>query len=355
MTHFFRPPARKPAGAAPGTLIHVGERKMAATRISLIDYDAGRLTERDVEDVGELLPLKDSSSTSWIDVVGLHDIGQIETIGKHFGIHPLVQEDILNTRQRPKVDAYEDYLHICIKMITFDAESGHLAPEQISLIIGNHHLITFQEMIGDSFEPVRERLRRGAPRIREGGTSYLAYALMDAVVDHYFVALDQIGGEIADLEEALLAAPTTDTLETLHRLKREMLYYRKLVWPVRELLGRLVREDHALISDKTIVYLNDVYDHTIQVIDTIESYRDMLSGMMDLYLSTVSNRMNEVMKVLTLIATIFIPLTFLAGIYGMNFKVMPELEWPWAYFALWGLMIAIAAVLLMLFKRKHWL
>ncbi|MFH1983400.1 MAG: magnesium/cobalt transporter CorA [Pseudomonadota bacterium] len=355
MTRFIKLSTHKKAGAAPGTLVHVGEKKMETTHISLLDYDADHLAERHIEDLDDLLPLKASPTTSWIDVVGIHDVKRIEWLGSLFDIHPLVQEDILNTGQRPKMENFDDYLFVCIKMLSFDPAAGHIASEQVSLVIGPHYLITFQEVAGDCFEPVRERIRKGKLRIRLGGPGYLAYAILDAVVDHYFTVLEQIGIEIEALEEAVLTDTSPETRETLHRMKNEMLLFRKLAWPVRELISRLTKEESDLIDEKTGVYFNDVHDHAIQVIDTIESYRDMLSGMMDLYLTTMSNRMNEVMKVLTIIATIFIPLTFMAGVYGMNFKYMPELEWPWAYFALWAAMIAVALAMVSFFRRKGWL
>lgn len=230
-----------------------------------------------------------------------------------------------------------------------------ITSEQVSLVFGPNYLITFQEAMADCFEPVRERIRKDKLRIRQGGSGYLAYAILDAAVDHYFVVLEQLEIEIEALEEAVIDETSPDTREALHRLKKEMLFFQKQVWPVREVVSRLHKEESDLITEKASVFINDVHDHTIQVIDTIESYRDMLSGMMDLYLTTISNRMNEVMKVLTIIATIFIPLTFMAGIYGMNFKYMPELEWPWAYFALWGLMIVVALAMLAFFRRKRWL
>jgi magnesium transporter len=355
VTRFIKLSVHKKAGAGPGTLVHVGERKMDATRITLIDYDADHVSERKIDDLDDLQPLKESPSTSWIEVFGLHEISYIERLGKLFDIHPLVQEDILNTGQRPKVENFDRFLFVCIKMLSYDAGARHIASEQVSLVIGPHFLISFQEAEGDCFEPVRDRVRKGKLRIRQGDSGYLAYALLDAIVDHYFAILEQIGADIESLEEAVIGEASPDMHEALHRLRREMLYFRKQAWPVRELVSRLNKEESDLISDQTGVYFNDIHDHTIQVIDTIESYRDMLSGIMDLYLTINSNRMNEVMKVLTIIATIFIPLTFLAGIYGMNFKVMPELEWPWAYFALWGVMIAVAGALLAFFKYNKWL
>jgi magnesium transporter len=279
----------------------------------------------------------------------------IEKVGQHFDIHPLTLEDVVSTGQRPKVEDFENYLFVVLKMLSFDESTGHISSEQISLILGKHYLFSFQEQAGDVFDQVRQRIRQAKGRIRRSGCDYLAYALTDAVVDHYFGVLEKLGEKIEDLEEELLKEPTLKTLQTIHSLKREILYFRKQVWPLREVLSALVKDQSNLIEDMTQVFLRDVYDHTIQVIDTIESLRDVLSGLQDLYLSTISNRMNEVMKVLTMMATIFIPLTFIAGIYGMNFEYMPELKWKWSYPVLWGVLVAIFVSMLIWFKRKRWL
>ena len=240
-------------------------------------------------------------------------------------------------------------------MLSFDDAAGHIKSEQISLVLGEHFLFSFQEQKGDGFDPVRQRIRRAKGRIRQSGCDYLAYALMDAVVDHYYVVLEKLGDKIENLEEVLLTEPSLETLQTIHALKREMIYFRKQVWPLREALGSLLKDHSTLVEETTRVFLRDVYDHAIQVIDTIESLRDVLSGLQDFYMSTISNRMNEVMKVLTIMATIFIPLTFIAGIYGMNFEFMPELKWKWSYPLLWVLLVAILGIMIFWFKRKKWL
>jgi magnesium transporter len=343
------------AGTAPGTLVHVGERKAGKARITVIDFDSEQLDERQLDTIDEALHLKDLPTTTWLNIDGLHDIEIIETIGEHFNLHPLVLEDILNTGQRSKADDYGDYAYIVLKMLHVDQEKNEIRSEQISLVLGNHFLISFQEIEGDVFASVRERIRKGRGRIRSSGCSYLAYALIDAIVDHYFIILETMGATIESLEEDLLAEPTAQTMETIHDLKRELIYVRKQVWPIREVINALIKGEIPLVHDKTVVFFRDVYDHTIQVMDTIESYRDVLSGMLDLYLSTISNRMNEVMKVLTIIATIFIPITFVAGIYGMNFKYMPELDWKWGYVAVWGIISAIALIMVIYFKRKKWI
>jgi magnesium transporter len=345
----------KKAGAAPGTLVHIGEKKTERVRIRLIDYDKKQLQEKELKTIEECFPCKDEPTISWINIDGVHDIETIEKVGGHFGIHPLVLEDIVNTGQRPKAEDFDDYVYIVLKMLYYDAKEKEVRAEQFSLILGSNFLISFQERVGDVFELVRERIRKGKGHIRKAGADYLAYALMDAIVDQYFIIMEIFGDKMEALEEELVENPTGRTMETIHTMKREMIYFRKQVWPLREVVGGLVRGEFSLISESTAVYLRDVYDHTIQVIDTVESLRDVLGGMLDLYLSTISNRMNEVMKVLTIIATIFIPLTFVAGIYGMNFKYMPELEWHWGYYMIWGVMAVVVVTMVVYFKRRAWL
>jgi len=264
-------------------------------------------------------------------------------------------EDIANTDQRPKIEDFESYLFAVLKMLSYDEKEGEIIVEQLSLILGPSWVISFQENEGDVFDPIRERIRGAQGRIRKMGADYLVYALIDAVVDNYFIAIEKIGEKIEDIEDELVASPSPETLRAIHNLKRQMIVLRKSVWPLREVISRLERWESQLISKLTDIYLRDVYDHTIQVIDAIETYRDMLSGMLDIYLSSVSNRMNEVMKVLTIIATIFIPLTLVAGIYGMNFSYMPELKWDWGYPMVLSIMLAIGLVMLIYFRKKKWL
>jgi len=343
------------AGHAPGTLIHIGEKRIEKVRIRLIDYDEKKLQEKELETIDECFRCKDEPTVSWINIDGLHDVEAIQRVGEHFNIHPLVLEDIVNTGQRPKAEDFDDYAYVVLKMLYYDEQEDEVTSEQFSLILGSNFLISFQERVGDVFELVRERIRKGKGRIRKAGVDYLAYSLMDAIVDRYFHIMEIFGDKMEALEEELVENPTGRTLETIHTMKREMIYFRKQVWPLREVLGSLVRGEFSLVSESTALYLRDVHDHTIQVIDTLESLRDVLGGMLDLYLSTLSNRMNEVMKVLTIIATIFIPLTFVAGIYGMNFKYMPELEWHWGYFMVWGIMVVIFIAMVAYFRKKAWL
>jgi magnesium transporter len=345
----------KKAGASPGTLVHIGDQKVDETRITLIDYDEAHLQERVLDDIKEAFPLKDLPTVTWINIDGLHEIDIIEKVGRHFNIHPLVLEDIVNTGQRPKTEEFEDFIFVVLKMLHYNENSEKISSEQFSLVLGSNFLITFQEIQGDVFRTVRERIHKSKTRIRKAGCDYLAYALIDAIVDHYFVILEALGNKIEDLETQLLDDPTRDTLEIIHEMKREMIYLRKQIWPIREIINGLVKSESSLIQEQMHIYFRDVYDHTIQIIDTIESYRDILAGMLEIYLSTLSNRMNEVMKVLTIIATIFIPITFIAGVYGMNFKFMPELEWRGGYFMVWGIVIVVVGIMIGFFKKKQWL
>ena len=351
---FFSKSSKK-AGMSPGILVHVGEQKIETARITLMAYDQDRLEEKKLDSIEESFAFKDAPPVNWINIDGLHEVELIEKIGTHFNIHPLTLEDIVNTGQRPKVEDFEKYVYLVFKMLKFDETTGHITSEQVSLIVGPHYLLSFQEIEGDVFEAVRERIRKGRFHIRKSGPDYLAYALLDAVVDHYFSILEKMGERIEDLEERLHQQATPEILKAISDLKRELIYFRKQVWPVREVLSTWQKAESSIVQEANKIFIRDVYDHTIQVIDTIESLRDIISGLMDLYLSTVSNKMNEVMKVLTIMATTFIPLTFVAGIYGMNFKYMPELEWKWSYPVLWVLLIVIFSGMMFYFKRKKWL
>ena len=351
----FKKRRSKKAGLPPGTPVYVGERKDEKVRISVLDYDEVQYQEKEVKDVEECFPFKDTSTVTWINIDGIHQIDIIEKIGRHFGLHPLIQEDIVNTEQRPKMEDFGSYIYIVLKMIYHDENDGEIKMEQVSLILGENYVISFQEKEGDIFNHVRERLRNGKGRIRKMKADYLAYSLLDTVVDNYFFILEKTGEQIEELEDRVVSQPKPETLQEIHRLKRMMIFLRRSVWPLREVISNLERGESSLIQETSRIYLRDVYDHTIQVIDSVETFRDMLSGMHDTYLSSISNRMNEIMKVLTIIATIFIPLTFIAGIYGMNFKFMPELEWQWGYFAVWLIMVGVAVVMVLFFRRKRWL
>jgi magnesium transporter len=344
----------KAIGLTPGTPLYTGEEKEEKVRITLIDYNADQFLEKEISAAEDCFVCRDSSSVSWINLDGIHDTSLIENLGLHFDLHPLVMEDITNSWQRPKMESYDHFLYVVVKMLSYDEPNREVTGEQVSFILGKHVVLSFQERPGDIFEPVRERIRTGKGRIRRMGPDYLVYALLDTIVDQYFVILEKVGEHIEELEEAVVSDPRPETLHEIHKLKREMIFLRKSIWPLRELVNGLEREESSLVTKPTLRYLRDAYDHTIQVIDTVETFRDMLSGMHDTYLSSISNRMNEIMKVLTIIATIFIPLTFIAGIYGMNFEFMPELKWPWAYPAVWFVMLLLAGFMVLYFRRKRW-
>jgi magnesium transporter len=345
----------KAPGSMPGTLMHTGQRKVDQVRIRLIDYDPDKIDERTLEGVDESFPYADRPPVTWVNIDGLHDAAVAEAVAERFGVHRLALEDVLSPSQRPKVENYDDHYLVILKMLTFEKETESVVSEQLSLIVGDKYLFSFQERYGDVFEPVRERLRQAKGRIRSRGTDYLAYALVDAVVDNYFRVLEAMGDTVEALEETVLTEPAAETLHRIHHLRREMLIVRRAVWPLREVLGQMYRDEMTLITAETQLFLRDVYDHSVQVIDTTETLREVLSGAMDLYLSGLSNRMNEVMKVLTIIATIFIPLSFFAGVYGMNFEFMPELGIRWAYPALLAFMAVVSGGMLWAFRRKGWL
>jgi len=354
MLKLFRKTARK-VGLPPGTLVQAEEKKAEKARISLIDYDEAQFQEKEAATIEECFPFKDKPTVTWINIDGIHQADILEKIGAHFGIHPLVLEDIMNPAQRPKIEDFEDYIYVIVKMIYFDDKKKDIEVEQLSIILGPNFVISFQEKEGDIFNPIRDRIRKARGRIRKMKPDYLAYALLDTMVDHYFIVLEKLGEKIEGMEEELVTKPTPETLQSIHTLKRELIFLRKSIWPLREVISVLERGESSLIHKSTIIYLRDVYDHTIQVVDTIETFRDMVSGMLDIYLSSISNKMNEVMKVLTIIATIFIPLTFVAGLYGMNFKYIPELEWRWGYFAALFVMVIIGFGMVMYFRNKKWL
>jgi magnesium transporter len=342
-------------GLPPGTLVHIGEKKAEIQKITIMDYSEAHFQEKEIKTIEECFLFKETPTVTWVNIDGLHQVEILEKLGECYGFHPLVLEDILNTDQRPKIEDYGEYLYIVLKMLDQSNKSNEILTEQISLILGPSFVISFQESEGDVFDPIRERIRSGKGGIRKMGADYLAYALLDSIVDNYFIVMEKLGEKIEFLEEELVKRPIPETLQTIHHLKREMIFFRKAVWPLREVIGSLERGELPLVKETTRIYLRDVYDHTIQVIDIIETFRDMVSGMLDIYLSSVSNRLNAVMKVLTIIATIFMPLTFIAGIYGMNFKHMPELEWRWGYPTVWIAVILIGVSMLIYFKKKGWL
>jgi magnesium transporter len=340
-------------GEPPGTLVYHGKSTQERVKITLIQYNETIFHEKDYYDLSECLDTVIPNTVKWINIDGIHRVELIEAVGKRFGVHPLTMEDIVNTNQRAKFEDYESYVVSIMKMIYYDTE---IHSEQLSVVLMDGLVISFQEVHGgDAFDMIRTRLRQGKGRVRKMGADYLAYALLDAVVDCYFNVLEKVGDRIEFIEEELVDEPSKDILRQIHHLKREMIFLRKAVWPMRELINNLERSETELIKPTTDVYLRDLHDHVIRVIDTVETFRDLLSGMMDIYLSSVSNRMNEVMKVLTIITTIFVPITFIVGIYGMNFDEMPELHSKWGYPITWVSILITVGSLLIYFRRKKWL
>jgi len=343
----------KKVSSAPGTLEYTGESRTERVRIRLIDYRDEHLEEREIEELDALAPYRDSENVTWMNVDGLHDTAILERLRDRLGVHPLVLEDIANTQQRPKLEDHGEYLFVVTRVFSVD-DSGHLSSEQISFLLGKSSVLSFQEVGGDVFEGVRERIRNGKGRLRHHGADYLLYALVDAIVDSYFVVLEQFAERLETLEEEIAANAQPEQLRKIHEYRRELILLRKHIFPMREMVSGLKRTESELVKEDTHVFIDDVYDHVIRVMETVDSYRELLSSLQDLYLSSISNRMNEVMKVLTIIATIFVPLTFVAGIYGMNFEVMPELGWPWAYAVFWVVIAGITGAMLAFFRRKGW-
>lgn len=342
-------------GQRPGALIHVGEKKVENVTINLIEYDAENINEVQNASFEQCLESKNKPNVSWIDIIGIHDPNIIKTFGDSFDLHPLHQSNIMNTELRPSIEVSDNHILVMLKMPHYSTETGKLDLEQVSIIISENHLLTFQETPDDFFDQIRKRLRDKSGSIRKLKSDYLAYAIIDAIIDSYFLVIEQIGDITEELEEELMKNPTAETMQTIQTLKRRMIALRKSVWPAREIVDSLGREDTIFISDNTRTYLRDVYNHVIQVTDSIEGLRDVIGGMLDTYLSSVSNRMNEVMKTLTIVAAIFIPITFIAGIYGTNFSYVPELEWEGSYFAMLGAMGIIVFAMMVYFKKKKWL
>lgn len=340
----------------PGSLIHVGDVLETSTRMTVIDYRSGNIEEQPLQSIRDTLKYRDSDSVTWVIIEGLADVEIVEDIGTCFGIHELVLEDILNTHQRPKFEDYEDYLYVALKCLLLEEEQFSVSHEQISLLILRNFIFTFKEKKDDLLAPVRQQIKTSKGRFLSQGSGYLGYAILDTVIDQGFALIDSLDEAISALEDSLLSTePTPHTLHEIQKLKWEIITIRRHYSPTRELMAGMLRTDSELIHEKTRIYLRDVSDHAIRVIESIESYREILSGLLEIYISSVSNKLNEIMKVLTVFASIFIPLTFLAGIYGMNFDYMPELKWKWAYPVLWLVFITIPAVLLVYFKKKKWL
>jgi magnesium transporter len=345
----------KKAGLPPGSLVPIEESKPSKIQISLIDYDAHDFLEKKDVSLQDCLPHLENKKTTWINVCGIDDPKTIGEIGTHFGLHPLLLEDIMTSGQRSKLDDYKNIIYIVVKMLTYQEGKQEAADEQVSLVLGKNFVISFMESSHHIFAPAIERLHSSTSRIRQRGADYLCYTLIDCLVDNYFLILEKVDEKLENLEEELIHHPTPFTLQKIHRAKKEISLLRKSVWPMREVISNFRRMESPLIQDPTKLYIHDVYDHTIQAIDTIESFRDITAGMIDIYLSNLSQRMNEVMKVLTVVATIFVPLTFIASVYGMNFDNIPELHWKWGYYFVLSIMALISLFMILYFKRKRWL
>lgn len=347
--------SHKPVGASPGTIAYVGRERSGPVTISRIRYSTSGYEEPKAVSLAECVPDGASEGVTWFTIDGVHDVELLRVIGESFKLHPLVVEDIANTSQRPKLEQFDDYFFVALKMITYDQARQVVDAEHASVIFGKGWVLSFLEDAGDVFDPVRGRIHSGKGRIRRLGSDYLAYALIDAVVDCYFQVLEQVGEDIERVEEEVVNDAKPSTLKSVHNLKRELIFLRRSVWPMREISNSLIRDESPLVGHETRIFLRDLYDHTIHTIDTIETMRDIVSGMLDVYLSSVSNKMNQVMKLLTVMSSIFIPLTFVAGIYGMNFEYMPELHWIWGYPAVLLAMMGVALSLVVFFRRKDWI
>jgi len=354
MPKSFRKMGRK-VGLPPGSLVYTGDKGHLPARVTITCYNENNFVENELDAFAECLPVGDQEEVTWINVNGISQVQNLEKLGECFNIHPLVLEDILDLKQRPKVEDYETYLYLVLKAISRAPDAGEIIDAQVSLILGPHYVISCHDGDGDLFAPIRERLLKAKGRIRKLGADFLLYSLIDLIVDNYFVELENFGDQVEFLEDDVVSHPSPQTLRNVHQFKNDMIMVRKSLWPLREVIARLERRESPLISENLGIYFRDVYDHTIIAIDTVETYRDILSGMLDIYLSSMSNRLNGIMKVLTIIATIFMPLTFITSLYGMNFKNMPELGWHYGYYGVLGLIVLIAAFMLLYFRKKRWI
>ncbi|WMI64857.1 magnesium/cobalt transporter CorA [Aestuariibaculum sp. YM273] len=345
----------KKSGLAPGSVIYTGDKSDKNLFIEVFDYNKDQCIEKELHSIEEAFDFKLTDCVSWININGLNHVDAIERLGTHFSLHPLVIEDLVSISQRPKIDEYEDYLFVVLKMLHLDAEEK-VNYEQVSFILGPNYVLSFQESEGDVFGSVRERIRLGKGRVRTMQSDYLLYILMDAIVDEYFSVIETLGDKIEDLETDIFEGSIEESAtKVIQELKKEVLKVRRSIFPLREVINRIEKHESELIQQRTKTYYRDIYDHLIQVTENIDIYREMIWSLMDMYMTTISNKMNEVMKVLTIMASIFIPLTFIAGIYGMNFEYIPELHYKYSYFILWGVMIVLFIAMLIYFKRRKWL
>jgi magnesium transporter len=343
-------------GQAPGMLLHIGDKKTEEVHLTIYDFNKdNHFIEKKDAAFEDLHMGKTPDTTTWVNVSGLHDTELIGEIGRFFNLHPLLIEDILNTDQRPRMEPYDDFIYIVLKMLHWHEAETAVEIEQVSLLVSNNFVLTFEEGEDNIFDPLRQRLKNEKSRLRTCGSDYLAYAILDTIIDNYFIVLEKVSEQLEILEEEVITSPTPRTLDVIHNLKRELLYIRKVVWPLREAVGSITHGDIPPFDQNSVIYLRDVYEHVIQIIDSVETYRGLVAGMLDIYLSSISNKMNEIMKVLTVIATIFIPITFVTSLYGMNFTHMPELDEPLGYPMVWLIILTTSAGLLLYFKRRNWL
>lgn len=348
-------PRRGRAAQVPGTPMFIGRQRDAPVQLDRIVYDADRLEEQRNAAVADCAATSGSSRVSWISVSGVHDIPLLMQLGEAFGLDPMTLEDIANTNHRPKCELFPNYLFIVLKMLWYEQNGDRVAAEHVSLILGDNFVLSFLEDEGDLFDGVRHRIRHQVGRIRSMNADYLAYCLMDVIIDHYFAVVQSIGDEVEVVDDSLMLEPRHDFIRIIHHFKREVMTLRRAVWPMREVASQLTRRETPLLREETLVFWRDLYDHTVQVIEMVEASREMLASLHDSYLSSLSNRMNEVMKVLTIISTIFIPLSFIAGVYGMNFENMPELRWREGYRMVLLLMVVVGFSLLVFFRKRRWL
>lgn len=348
-------PRSKKHGLPPESLVYTGESPSRSTRIAMLDYDEHNLIEKQRLRVDECIPFKNAQTVTWINVDGVNEPGLLEDFGRVMGFHALMLEDILHTDQRPKIEDYGNYLYVVVKMLEYDVVKNEIVIEQLSLVLGSNYIISFQEFPGDFFDPLRERIRNSLGRIRKLGADYLAYAILDVIVDQYFMVLEKLGDKIEQIEDIAISDPKPDTARSIHALSREMIFVRRSVWPLREVAASLQRSDSPLLQQSNAVYFRDLQDHVMQVTDGIDTFRDLLSGMLDSYYSTITTRTNTVIKVLALFSAIFMPLTFIAGIFGMNFLHFPALKWQYGLEGSLALMGVVALAMAGIFGWKKWL
>lgn len=342
-------------GMPSGSLIHMGDERSHKVEVHVIDFNEESFKEYEVKDPGQLCDCLKKNTVSWINVDGIYDPQMIQQIGEQFSLHPLLMEDLMNPNHRPKIEDFEEYIHFTLKMLAFNHHTKSIEEEQVSFVLGEGWVISFQETPGDVFDPIRDRIRSNKGRIRKNKADYLAYALADIIVDHYFLIIDELENSIEELEDKVLSENNRNILKEIQRLKNELIILRKSIIPIRDAMGNLMKGISPLIDERTTYYLKDVYDHTLHITDSIEVYREMLNSLMEVHLSSLSNKLNQVMKVLTIISTIFIPLTFIVGVYGMNFKHMPEIEWQYGYLGVWIVMILVTSFLYYILKRNKWM